>query len=342
MPRSARKPVPSLPLARALLFCRAILPAAVVALTHSAAVGALEVSSLGKTFEPEKSRVVIHQAEGSRGGSTSVRNVDTDRLEWKQAGYFQRNRDLGQVFTPDRDFVLESIVLRTGPSDAAVLAGMPGAKVFVQFFEVIGEPRINDNGTPPGTKAKHGFSTNHRCDDYIEGVKYESVRVVRGGVFPAIPPTRDAAGNPNGDDRGKLHFMRWRLTDEDRLTFRAGRRYAFMIGIEEPGPERGFTLANPNAAAVDAPPSLTDKHDRYPGGWGLRREGDGTVPPTMRPAPTPPADAALRAKLLAESLFAAEAGRFALAPTTDGYPDVDTYRDLQFYLEAAAPPSPGK
>jgi hypothetical protein len=299
----------------------------------SVARAGLEVTALGKSYKPDEGRVPIKQTEGSTGGSTSVRNTGADHLEWKEAGYFQRNRDLGQVFTPEKDFWLDAVVLRTGPSDAAVLAGAPGAKVFVQFFEMTGTPRINDNGTPRGTKAKHGFSTNHRCDDFIEGVEYKPLRLVKGGAFPDIPPTRDAEGRPVKSDAGKLHYMRWDLTGADEIKFQAGKRYAFMIGFEEPGGERGFTLANANMAAVDAPPSLTDAHDHYHGGWGLRREGDGKVPPTMHPGPTPPADPELKVKLVSESLFATGPARYALSPTTDGYPDVDTYRDLQFYLE---------
>ena len=46
-----------------------------------------------------------------------------------------------------------------------------------------------------------------------------------------------------------------------------------------------------------------------------------------------PDDAALLKKLVKESLFDAPPARFGLSPTTDGYPDVDTYRDLEFYLE---------
>lgn len=299
-----------------------------------AASGGLELSALGKGYAPDKARVAAMQAEGSTGGSTSVRNTDLANLEWKAQGYYQRNRDLGQVFTADRTFWLDAIVLRTGPSDNAVLAGAPGAKVFIQFFEVTGTPRINDNGTPAGTKAKHGFSTNHRCDDFIEGVEYRSIRIVKGGVFPAIPATKNVEGKPVNGDAGKLHYMRWDLTGADELKFEAGRRYAFMIGFEEPGDQRGFTLANPNAASVDAPPSLTDSHDRYHGGWGLRREGDGTTPPVMQPGAQPPPDPALRAKQIRESLFATGDGRYVLSPTTDGYPDVDTYRDLQFCLEA--------
>jgi hypothetical protein len=300
-----------------------------------AAIADLKVTALGKEYKPDPARVPIMQTEANTGGSTSVRNELP--LIWKESGYFQRNRDLGQVFTPEQTFVLDAIVLRTGPSDAAVLAGAPGAKVFVQFFEVTGTPTINDNGTPPGTKAKHGFSSNHRCDDFIEGVTYKSIRVVKGGVFPDIPPTRDAGGQPVNGDAGRFHYMRWAFTGDDRLTFEAGKRYAFMVGFEEPGRNRGFTLANANKAGIDAPPSLTDQHDRYHGGWGLRREGDGTLPPTMIPGPQPPADAQKVEQLKRESLFATGAARYELSPTTDGYPDVDTYRDHEFYLEVSQP-----
>ena len=63
----------------------------------------------------------------------------------------------------------------------------------------------------------------------------------------------------------------------------------------------------------------------------------------MIPGPKPPADATKRRALIAESLFATGAGRYALSPTTDGYPDVDTYRDHQFYLEVTHPPGgPGE
>ncbi|MCK5699733.1 MAG: hypothetical protein KAI29_01205, partial [Cyclobacteriaceae bacterium] len=51
-----------------------------------------------------------------------------------------------------------------------------------------------------------------------------------------------------------------------------------------------------------------------------------------------PTDAALLKKLLNESLFKTPPDRFELPPASDSYPDVDTYRDLEFYLEA----HPGK
>jgi hypothetical protein len=313
---------------------RHVLPLAVVLAAGPAARADLTVTALGKTYAPDPDKVPIKQTEANTGGSTSVRNELP--LEWKEQGYFQRNRDLGQVITPERTFALDAVVLRTGPSDAAVLAGAPGAKVFVQFFEVVGTPKINDNGTPAGTKAKHGFSTNHRCDDFFEGVTYKSLRVVTGGTFPAIPPTRGADDKPTGD-AGKFHYMRWAFTGADRLTFEAGKRYAFMVGFEEPGKNRGFTLANANKASVADPPAVNDKHDRYHGGWGLRREGDGTLPPLMVPGTAPPADPKVAEKLTKQSLFATGDDRYKLSPTTDGYPDVDTYRDHEFYLEVSKP-----
>jgi len=49
-------------------------------------------------------------------------------------------------------------------------------------------------------------------------------------------------------------------------------------------------------------------------------------------------EGALLEKLLNESLFKTPPDRFELPPAFDGYPDVDTYRDLEFYLEV----HPGK
>lgn len=296
--------------------------------------GDLEVTAIGKEFAPDSGRVVISQSEADDGGSTSVRNTDKPFLKWKHEGYYQRNRDLGQVFTVDHEFLLDAIVLRTGPSDAAVLAGAPGERVFVQFYEVVGEPRIHNNDTPSGTEAKHGFSKNHRCDDYLTGVEYRPLTVVTGGRFPDLPPTRDMEGKPTGDDSGRMAYMRWKFAGPEAPRFEAGKRYAFMIGFDKPGRERGFTLANTNAAGVDSPPSLNDQYDRYAGGWGLRREGDGALPPSMFPGPNPPADPRKQNLLEREALFEKGEKRHQLAPTTDGFPDVDTYRDLEFYLEA--------
>ncbi|HEV7282989.1 MAG TPA: hypothetical protein VGN57_22475 [Pirellulaceae bacterium] len=93
-------------------------------------------------------------------------------------------------------------------------------------------------------------------------------------------------------------------------------------------------MANANRASSPEPPSLVSAGDTYPGGWGLRREGNGKNPPTMLTTSTQPTDPAQDEALRAESLFPEGDARFAISPTTDGYPDVDTYRDLEFYLIA--------
>lgn len=276
-------------------------------------------------------RVLIRQVATDTGGNTSIRNCTP--LKWKTKGYYQRNRDLGQVVTAPRSFTLDAIVLRTGPDDNAFLQGTAGSPLFVQFFEVTGEPVIDDNGTPPGTKATHGFSTNHRCDDFLTGIRYAPLRVVTGGVMPDLADRGD----------GRFVYMKWDLTGEDEPTFEAGKRYAFVVGITRPGKRRGFTLANRNDAAAPASPSLTDSFDTYHGGWAVRREGNGRRRSRIE-SRAEPDDPAVRARLKSESYFPKGEGRFAIPPTCDGYPDVDTYRDLEFYLLArpgeAAKPAP--
>jgi hypothetical protein len=75
-----------------------------------------------------------------------------------------------------------------------------------------------------------------------------------------------------------------------------------------------------------------DENDTYPGGWGIRREGNGRNPPLMFPGERPPTDPAKLRQLRDEASFPEGEARFAIPPTTDGYPDVCTYRDLEFYL----------
>jgi hypothetical protein len=266
--------------------------------------------------------VEIKQIGADTGGNTSVRN--SSPLKWKESGYYQRNRDLGQVFTAERTFVLDAIILRTGNGHSAFLPGAAGAPLFIQFFEVTGTPAIDDNNTPVGTDATHGFSTNHRCDDFIRGVTYKPLLIVSGGIMPDLAAEGD----------GKLTYMKWGITGAGELRFESGRRYAFMVGMSRPGRMRGFTLANRNNASSPAPPSMKDSLDKYHGGWSLRREGNGRTPPTMIPGDNPPAEPALIQKLKEESYFPTGDARFAIPPTCEGYPDVDTYRDLEFYLIA--------
>jgi tetratricopeptide (TPR) repeat protein len=273
-----------------------------------------------KVLGVDAERVIIKQLGGNLGGNTSVRNEAP--LIWKDKGYYRRARDLGQVFTAPRDFILEAIVLRTGNAHLAFLPGAAGAEVFVQFFDVTGTPVIHDNGTPPGTAAQHGFSTNHRCDDFVEGVEYKTLRVVTGGTLPDLAAEGEAT----------LTYMKWAFAGPEPLRFQQGKRYAFMVGFVEPAPERNFTLCNRNNASSPREPAMMDGLDTYPGGWGLRREGSGKTPPLKVPGEQPPEDSATLMQLKRESAFAQGEARYAITPTCEGYPDVDTYRDLEFYI----------
>ncbi len=267
-------------------------------------------------------RVAVRQVATDVHGNTSVRNES--ELTWKEQGYFQRCRDLGQVFTAPRDFKLDALVLRTGNDRLAFKPGAAGAEIFIQFLTVAGKPRIDDNGTPEGTRAKHGWSDHHRCDDFIRGVTYTPLKVARGGRLPDLTA---------GDAEGRLTYLKFDFTGDDELELTGGQQYALMIGFAEPGKLQNFTLANRNHSHLRAPPSL--ERTPYDGGWGLRREGNGRVPPQMVPGSEPPADETIRTALLEQSRFPAWEARLKIPPTTDGYPDVDTYRDLEFYLLAA-------
>lgn len=293
-------------------------------------INGLELQDLGKNYVPRLSKVPEYLSAriSNTGGNTSVRRNDVENLVWKDEGYYQRNRELGQTFNVPADtfIILDAIILRTGNGDKAVLPGTAGVPVQMQIFEVIGDPLINDNGTPQGTSSTHGFSTNHRTDDFLEGITYQSIALVRGGVFPDIPATTQ-----NGGEAGHLRYIRWDLKGDAELKLDGGKRYAFMVGLGENGKGFGFTLGNDNQAGSSAAPVMRMDPNGIPW-WGIRREGDGTLPPTQIPGQFPPSNEVIRQDLVKESLF--DSSYYcSLSPTTDGFPDVDTYRTLEFYIE---------
>ncbi len=287
-------------------------------------LGALEVTILPTDYQPDPAIVPpgLRAGWSDRGGSTSIRNTPTDRLEWKTKGYYQRNRDLGQVFNlpAGADREVSAVVVRTGNSNHAVLPGAAGASLFIQFFRVASEPRIDDAGTSraSGVRPTHGLSGQYRADDRIVNVIYQPIALARGGRFPELSISD-----------GRLRYLRFALDPATPLQLAAGGSYAFLIGIDEPAADAGFTLGNRNLAGSDDDGALLLDPTGQPW-WGIRREGDGVFPPTVVPGPVPPADdVALRQA----SLLPAGAARFDLAPSSEGYPDVDTYRSLEFAVE---------
>lgn len=265
-------------------------------------------------------RVVLKQACAETTGNTSIRNQTP--LVWKDDGYYRRARDLGQVILAEDNWVIDGLVMRTGPDDLAFLDGAADAEVFVEWLEVTGEPVLNDNGTPQGTEATHGFSTNHRCDDTIDGLTYHHIKRVTG----VMPDLRDSNGN------GRRIYFKINFSEDQQITLEQGKRYAFVLGFSEPAADRNMTFATLNMAWSTAPAVLGDSQDRYAEGWGVRREGDGTMPPLQVPGETPPADPEIDAQLRSEAAFPEGDARFDVAPSCNGYPDVDTYRDMEFYL----------
>ncbi|MEO8350919.1 MAG: hypothetical protein ABI680_04255 [Chthoniobacteraceae bacterium] len=164
----------------------------------------LVIEDLGKdySFDPRETPPSLshHIADRDKvtGGNTSVRNETAATLSWKSgpdtngAGYFQRNRDLGQVFNvpAGRSVKLDAMVLRTARGNHAVMAGAAGARMYVQFYRVRvvdgANLRINENGTGQGQRATHGFDHQfNRSDDFVEGAEYVPLRRVTGGRFPA-------------------------------------------------------------------------------------------------------------------------------------------------------------
>lgn len=315
----------------------------------------LEIKELGKDylFDESKSRPgLFHhvEAEDVIGGNTSVRNETRESLTWKGKpdlngyGYFHRNRDLGQVINVPAgggDVTLDAIVLRSSRGDNAIMSGTPGAEMYLQFFEVEipeGETlRINENGSSKGQRAAHGFDHQfNRADDFIEGPAYRPIHRVAGGIFPLTSTTNQYVYNrgqfePFGEQLGHLRFFRFELTGEDEITLKAGLRYAFVVGFEEAGKDRGLALAIATEVHTkEAADFVRDENGAVR--WGVRREGNGGFVPRMIPGRDPPSYSMDRKRLEDESLFPSWHWNI-IRPTSNGYPDVDTYRTLQFYIE---------
>ncbi len=315
---------------------------------------AAPVEDLGKEFTPDPTRTVpglFHLVPKNEvlGGNTSIRNESATTLQWKGedstngTGYFQRNRDLGQVFNvpPGHDLVPRSLVLRTSRGHNAIMQGAPGAPLYVQFFEVHDLPgdsaRINENGTPVGTRATHGFNPDlNRADDFVEGVRYTPIARFEVGPFPDIEPTTQFAyrrpGNePHGEQPGHLRYFRIHLPPDHSLVLTAGQRYAFLVGFSKPGQNRGLALAITSTVHEKAPPAFNlDANGLII--WGIRREGNGRLPPTMFESPDPPKDPAKLQTAIEDAIFPANHWE-KIPPTSDGFPDVDTYRTLEYVIE---------
>lgn len=246
----------------------------------------------------ESAAVKIQYAKGDFGGTTSIRynkQVKTKPNPYPEntvtiyrQGRFKDtepvvDRDLGQTFIPSEDFTLQDLYLRIGPNGAGV--GANTAPVAIQFFEVKGVPKLNNNGTE-GFTGKFNWATSPELDDFLEGETFHSMAII-GGQFP--------------DSLKALQYLKFSLNKEISITFKKGKHYAFLLMFLEPAEERQLSLFNSYYGTYQP-----DTENPYLG-HGFRREGRPQFPRKL-------------------------SDRSKIAPTTFGFPDVCTYRDLFFTL----------
>jgi len=294
--------------------------------------------------------VVAMYENCDKSGNTSLAFDKTDIFKWsgessfahESWGYFdlagneipyiKRDRDLGQTFQINnvKPVLLHSVVLQTGFGDNVVRPGMYGQALSIQIFEVSGNQVLNKNGSDENTEAFHGFPHNRSGDsipsirdDFFEGEMFYQIAVFRGGKFPEKTGFGFAENDSVSPDDLKLKgkYLEFTLPDNAQVTLQPGKQYAFLLMIDEMGDNRGFTLANHYIG-------------NYPGGHGIRRDGNGIFPP--EPAnPTFDFTSPENTDAHASAHFPVDfEKRTAIQPGTDGYPDVCTWRDLVFYVVA--------
>ena len=85
------------------------------------AFSGLIVEDLGKTYtrDPQKTPPHLFASASNTGGSTSVRRENRATLDWKTQGYFQRSRELGQVFNLPAGEKIKLDAMYCGPETAA-------------------------------------------------------------------------------------------------------------------------------------------------------------------------------------------------------------------------------
>jgi hypothetical protein len=246
--------------------------------------------------------------------------------------YIKRDRDLGQTFTytdkiPKK---LAAITVCTGYGTNAVRPNMYHKSISIQIFEVSGVPSFNNNGSNSSVSAYHGFphnritdSISHIRDDYFTGEVYTSIGLFTGAFFPGkkefgFPDNNRVVPADHHLLKGK--YLRFELPKNNAIVLYPERKYAFLIMIDKIGNDCGFTLAN-------------NYKGSYLGGHAIRRDGSGSFPPVPADPQKNFTDAG-NAKSLSSAHFPSDfKKRTSIPPGTNGYPDVDTWRDLLFMIE---------
>lgn len=285
-----------------------------------------------------------------RSGNTSLAFDGENKFKWSgpspynsggwgyflhdgaEVPYIKRDRDLGQTFLFEEETpkYLQSITVQTGFGYNTIREATYGKDVAIQIFEVQGSTRLNSNSSEGNTRAYHGWPHDRsdermtpEKDDYLVGEKYKSVKVIRGYTFPSQKDfgfSENETIDPN-HKKIKGQYLKFDIPKDEQIIMQPGKTYAFLIMIENMTKNAGFTLANLYKGT-------------YEHGHGIRRDGNGVFPPE-RAYPSEDFDHQVNRKAMEAAHFPQDFDkRAAISPGTNGYPDVDTWRDLVFYIEA--------
>lgn len=314
-----------------------------------AQTGGLTLTLVSKA--PVRHLVASYQGHDAGKGNTSVAHDAKDFYKWsknhghpspswgyfdstgREVPYMKRDRDLGQTFQYSEQVAhkLYAITLRTGYGSNAVRGGMYGKHVSIQVFEVSGMAILNDNGTGSSMNARHGFPHGPQSaiapdrDDYFTGETFRSLAVFSGATFPEKKDFGFDQHELVSPDHVNLkgRYLTFQLPRENPVVLIPGKTYAFLVMIDSIGVDCGFALAN-------------RYYGTYSGGHGIRRDGNGLFPPLACDPMKAPGDVSNR-KALESAHFPADfLARTSITPGTNGYPDVDTWRDIEFYIQANA------
>lgn len=301
--------------------------------------------------KPTKNIVASYEGFDKGRGNTSVAFDASNIYKWsgespyeretlgyfdstgREIAYIKRDRDLGQTFayTGSEAKKLKSVTVRLGFGSNVVRQGMYGKNISIQIFEVTGEPVLNNNGSNENTEAFHGFPHNRPGDsiasirdDFFTGETYTTIGVFSGAKFPSKTDfgfTSDTINISPDDSTLKGRFLHFKLPATANIELQPGKKYAFLVMIDEMGSDVGFTLAN-------------NYYGSYEGGHGIRRDGNGVFPPEPADPSKDFTDPANKKAMEAAHFPTNFEERIKIAPGTNGYPDVCTWRDLAFFIEA--------
>ncbi len=292
--------------------------------------------------------VVASYTGFDKGGNTSATFENSDSYKWSGQspfpssgfGYFdsegtehpylKRDRDLGQTFEcrSADSLRMKGIVLKLGLGDKVVREGILGETLSLQIFRVSGTPVLNQNGSDSTMEGFHGFPHDRKSDeipserdDFFTGESYESLAVITGFRFPELEDFGFDANEEVHPDHPlfKGRLMYFRFPESSEILLDPGESYAFLIIVDNRKANNGFTLAN-------------NYWGSYEGGHGIRRSGNGIFPPSECDPGLGFRDPVNRDCYESGHFPDDRDRRLAISPETNGYPDVDTWRDLFFYV----------